>query len=87
MSVDSHESGRKVAERLGEMGDLADLGLEEHVRAQHCADLLGVRPRHRPDLVDGSLGRSMMPGGGHFTAAEEPLLVADDLRYLMAVTS
>jgi epoxide hydrolase len=30
---------------------------------------------------------SVMPRGGHFTAAEEPLLVADDLRYLMAVTS
>jgi hypothetical protein len=29
----------------------------------------------------------VMPRGGHFTAAEEPLLVAEDLRYLMAVTS
>jgi hypothetical protein len=44
----------QVAERLGDMGDLADLGLDEHVGAQHCADLLGVRPRHRPDLADGS---------------------------------
>ena len=25
----------QVAERLGAMGDLADLGLDEHVRAQH----------------------------------------------------
>jgi hypothetical protein len=30
-------SGRKVAERLGDMGDLADLGLDEHVGAQHLA--------------------------------------------------
>jgi hypothetical protein len=30
---------------------------------------------------------SVMPRGGHFAAAEEPLLVADDLRYLMALTS
>ena len=55
-------SGRYVAKRLGDMSDLADLGLDDHGRAQHCADLLGVRPGHRPDLVDGSLGRSMMPG-------------------------
>jgi hypothetical protein len=27
----------QVAERLGDMGDLADLGLDEHVRAQHPA--------------------------------------------------
>ena len=50
-------SGRKVAERLGDMGDmgdLADLGLDGHVRAQHCADLLGVRPCQRSDLADGS---------------------------------
>src|SRR5215208_5628882 len=25
----------EIAERLGDMGDLADLGLDEHVRAQH----------------------------------------------------
>ena len=31
-------SGRYVAERLGDMGDLADLGLDDHGRAQHCAD-------------------------------------------------
>ena len=27
----------KITERLGDMGDLADLGLDEHVRAQHPA--------------------------------------------------
>ena len=47
-------SGRYVAERLGDTGDLADLGLDEHMGAQHCADLLGVRPCHRPDLAAGS---------------------------------
>jgi hypothetical protein len=40
MSVDSHEFRSKVAERLGDMGDLADPGLDEHVRAQHRADVL-----------------------------------------------
>jgi hypothetical protein len=30
-------SGRKVAERLGDMGDLADLGLDEHMGAQQPA--------------------------------------------------
>jgi hypothetical protein len=47
-------SGRYVAECLGDMSDLADLGPDDHGRAQHCADLLGVRPCHRPDLADGS---------------------------------
>jgi hypothetical protein len=42
----------QVAERLGDVGDPADLGLDEHVRAQHCTDLLGVRPCS--DLAHGS---------------------------------
>jgi hypothetical protein len=28
------------------MGDLAHLGLDQHIGAQHSACLLGVRPRH-----------------------------------------
>jgi hypothetical protein len=35
----------ELGERLGDMGDLADLGLDQHIGAQHPADLLGARPR------------------------------------------
>ena len=52
-------SGRYVAERLGDMGDLADLGLDEHVGAQHRADLLAS---YRAIALTWQLlpGRSMM---------------------------
>jgi hypothetical protein len=34
----------ELGERLGDMGDLADLGLDQHIGAQHPARLLGARP-------------------------------------------
>ena len=50
----------QIAERLGDMGDLADLGLDEHVGAQHRADLLAS---YRAIALTWQLlpGRSLMP--------------------------
>src|SRR5215207_3516602 len=49
------------------MGDLADLSLDEHVRTQHHASLLGVQPRH--PLPDRWLP---MSGGRMLSTASQP---------------
>jgi hypothetical protein len=54
-------SGRKVAERLGDMGDLADLGLDEHVRAQHLAVTSSASDRAIALTWQLAPRRSMMP--------------------------
>jgi Respiratory-chain NADH dehydrogenase 51 Kd subunit len=41
----------ELGERLGDMGDLADLGLDQHIGAQHPARLLGARPRRLISLA------------------------------------
>jgi hypothetical protein len=56
-----HLDTMQVAERLGDMGDLADLGLDAHLRARHPAltSSASDRATRRPDRW--LPGRSMMP--------------------------